>query len=574
MINLPGLGVSDHHDRIPGVEAIMSFRVASLLLLISFVLAVPAVGQPLPHLWSKRFGDADRQAANDVAVDLSDNVLLCGSFKGIIDLGTGPLISGGDTDVFVAKLDPSGNGLWSKRTGDAQAQAARAIVADAEGNVVVAGQFSGAVDFGGGIMTSAGLLDIFVVKFGPDGLFVWGRRFGDATDQTCSCVAVDRAGSVTLAGSFTGSVNFGGGLLTSAGSTDIYLVTFDPFGNVLRSHRFGDAAAQEATGLAVDSEGSIVLTGSMQGSLNLGGGVLLSTGGDDLFLARFAADGTHVWSRRAGDDADQSGADVAFAPSGNVALAGTFAGAIDLGGGTLVSAGAEDICVAEFDPSGAVLWSRRFGDRASQIADQIAVNHLNQVVVTGGAQGTVNFGGGALVSAGGYDVFLAAYDDAGQPLSSQLNGNSADQTATSLCIDGDDRFLLAGSFAGNLDLGGGPLTGAGDTDAFLAKLDCQAATDAAAEATPGSQVRVHQNPLDPRTTIEFGVVQTGRAEARIYDTRGQLVRLLFDDVLAPGWYVRQWDGRDTEGRQVGRGAYLLELRRDGRTVTEQLMIAR
>ena len=60
-----------------------------------------------------------------------------------------------------------GKHLWSKRFGDAGTQAANAIAADASGNVIVAGRFEGTVDFGGGALTSAGLSDIFIVKFKP-----------------------------------------------------------------------------------------------------------------------------------------------------------------------------------------------------------------------------------------------------------------------------------------------------------------------------------------------------------------------------------------------------------------------
>ena len=57
--------------------------------------------------------------------------------------------------------------LWSERFGDASSQIALAVAVDVSDNVIVAGYFEGAVDFGGGALTSAGGYDVFVAKFGP-----------------------------------------------------------------------------------------------------------------------------------------------------------------------------------------------------------------------------------------------------------------------------------------------------------------------------------------------------------------------------------------------------------------------
>ena len=62
---------------------------------------------------------------------------------------------------------PSGKHLWSKRLGDESIQSISAPAVDASGNVIITGGFRGAVDFGGGVLTSAGMVDIYIVKFTP-----------------------------------------------------------------------------------------------------------------------------------------------------------------------------------------------------------------------------------------------------------------------------------------------------------------------------------------------------------------------------------------------------------------------
>ena len=183
------------------------------------------------HLWSKRFGDADSQIAASVAVDDSGNALLTGYFWGMVDFGGGPLASTGQSDVFVAKLDANGNHLWSKRFGDAAFQVGASVAVDGSDNVLLTGFFGGTVDFGAGPLTSAGLdqsADIFVAKLDPTGGHLWSKRFGDADAQEGDSIALDCSVNVLLTGFFAGTVDFGGSVLASNGEYDGFVAKLGP----------------------------------------------------------------------------------------------------------------------------------------------------------------------------------------------------------------------------------------------------------------------------------------------------------------------------------------------------------
>lgn len=125
------------------------------------------------HLWSKGFGGADDQNAYGVAVDGLGNVVVTGSFESDINFGGGTLInpSASTEDVYVAKLaGADGAHIWSKSYGDvSNGQLGCAVAVDKTGNVAVAGGFRGTMDLGVpvGVLTSAGALDLFVVKLKP-----------------------------------------------------------------------------------------------------------------------------------------------------------------------------------------------------------------------------------------------------------------------------------------------------------------------------------------------------------------------------------------------------------------------
>ncbi len=141
--------------------------------------------------------------------------------------GVDPLTSMGGTDVYLAKLDPNGNYLWSKRFGDSSAQLGGAVSIDSKGQPVIVGTFAGTIDFGGGPLVSSGGpvsgSDIFVAKFDAAGNHLWSRRFGDSSGQTLAGVSFDSTGNALMAGTFNGLIDFGGNPMTNTGGSDIFL---------------------------------------------------------------------------------------------------------------------------------------------------------------------------------------------------------------------------------------------------------------------------------------------------------------------------------------------------------------
>lgn len=151
-----------------------------------------------------------------------------GTFTDTVDFGGGPLTSAGGYDISLAKFDPHGNHIWSSRFGDIDQQQATTATVDQVGNVLVTGYFQGTVDFGAGPLISAGGFDIFLAKFDPNGNHLWSKRFGDSSTQKAFGGATDPSGNVLITGYFRDTVDFGGSLFFSAGSSDVFLAKFAP----------------------------------------------------------------------------------------------------------------------------------------------------------------------------------------------------------------------------------------------------------------------------------------------------------------------------------------------------------
>ena len=379
-------------------------------------------------------------------------------------------LSPADEDCDGAAPACTGNPIWAKRFGDVAAQAATGVATHG-GGAVIAGNLSGSADFGGGLLTSAGATDVFIASFDYLGQPLWSKRFGDAVAQTVARVATDAQGNVAIVGDFAGKIDFGAGALTGVGATDVYLAKFGPTGTLLWAKSFGDVAAQNAFDVAFAPNGDVVFTGSFAGKINLGGGALISAGATDLFVGRYDPAGTFQWGKRFGDNVGQAGKGVAVDAQGNVIITGDIAGKVDFGGGILASAGATDVLLLELDAAGNHVFSKLFGDVAAQTASRVALDSVGNRIITGSAAGKVNFGGGALTSAGGTDIFVAKLTSGGMHLWSKLYGGVTNQDPRDVAVDPSGAILVAGDFTGTVDFGGGALTSAGVTDGFIVKLD-------------------------------------------------------------------------------------------------------
>lgn len=205
---------------------------------------------------------------------------------------------------------------WSRRYGDVSIQHSKGVAVDDASNVVVVGEFSGTFSFGGGPLTGSN--DLFLAMVNRFGTHLWSKKFTGAGNEVMRDVAVDASGAVSITGHFLFAVDFGGGVLTPVGNNDVFLAKYDANGTHLWSQRFGGLGEERAAALAVDGAGNVVLTGEIyMGSANFGGGNLPA----GLYVAKFTPAGGHVWSRSVGGNFN-SFADVDVDAQDNTVLGG------------------------------------------------------------------------------------------------------------------------------------------------------------------------------------------------------------------------------------------------------------
>jgi hypothetical protein len=356
-------------------------------------------------LWQKAFGSTGSQGAygHGLAVDASGNLLVAGGFTGNMSLG-GTMLSASakNQDGFVAKLDPQGNPLWSRRFGhdgsDYLNYLADAVAMDANGNVVVVGYGMGPVDFGAGsVPCSKKTSNAIVAKYTSEGVLSFGNCISGG--GSAMSAATTPAGDIFLSGEIDGSLAFGGTVLK--GKTDGFVARLDSSGNPLWAKSFGDndaAHEQRVYHVAVDPNGDLLMTGYFENGIDLGGGPLDAPGKRNVFVAKLSGAGQHLWSKAYGPGPtfQAEGVGLAVDPGGNALVAGYFEDGIDLGGGPITPKALRSAFLLELGPTGDYVSSKAFGITGSQVASSCAFDMAGGRLVGGLYHEQIDFGQGPL----------------------------------------------------------------------------------------------------------------------------------------------------------------------------------
>ncbi len=429
------------------------------------------------HVWSRNIGGmnvGDVASPAAVAVDGSGSVVIVGKLTGTIDLGGGALTSAGGGDFFVAKYSASGVYLWARRAGSLADDRAGGVAVDRDGNVLVTGYFAGTIDLGGGVLTATGG-NIFVAKYSAGGAHLWSESFGPTTTASgyaiSNALAVDGSGNVVVGGLFAGVGDFGGGPLSGAGGSDIFVAKYTAAGGHVWSRRFGGTSTDRVNALAVDGSGNVVVGGIFMNTVDFGGGPLSSAGLYDMFIAKYTAAGGHVWSRRFGAASNDNVNGLTVDGGGNVLVTGDFTDTVDFGGGPVSSPVYSDMFIAKYTAAGEYLWSKNFGTSfVQETANGIAADANGNVVVTGSIYAALDLGGGILYPNGGKDFFVVKFSATGVHLWSKRAGDSFEDSGVCLTTDAAGNVLATGWFQNVINFGGGPLINYGASDTFLVKF--------------------------------------------------------------------------------------------------------
>lgn len=325
-----------------------------------------------------------------------------------------------------------------------------------------------------------------------------------------SATATDANGNVYIAGSFIGTITLGSVTLTSSSGYYLGYLSYPPDGFVAKwvpaSGTF--AWVKRMTNDAfyptgyfdyrlrierlVVSGTSVYLCGSHTDRFKMDGtpylGLALGRGTTDGFVAKLTDAGTSaswVWAAENGGIGQDAALGLAV-EGANVYVSGYFQTPGVFGNVLVNNVGADDAFVYKLIDQGSTYsrgWVYSLGSLGYDRVSQVLASG-NTLYLTGYFYNSMSLGSSTLVSAGGFDGFVAKLTDAGSTASlgwAQAMGGTGTDMVTDAALSGNSLYL-AGSFATTMQLGGTTLTSAGGTDGFVAKLTDMGSTSSFAWA--------------------------------------------------------------------------------------------
>jgi len=440
--------------------------------------------------WAKSASGNELDEGNGIVVDKYGNTYITGQFESTtLNFGAHAVnnsTTADYTDIFVAKFDVNGTCLWAKSVGGAKDDYGSAVAVDDAGNVYASGYFqSPSITFGTQTINNAGYDDVFLLKLDASGNAEWIMSFGGSSDEEGTGVSVDHNGNVYLTGYFSSSsIDFGSGPLSTAGGYDLFIAKFNTAGNSQWSIKTGGTDNERSLAITTDASGNSYITGYYESaSVAFGSTTLTNTGtGYNLFVSKINTDGIISWAKQStSTGADIEGTGISIDQNGNCYVAGSFDGATaSVGTSTLTNnhPGYDNIYTAKYDADGNFQWAANpvSGPEGNQ-AYCIAADPSGNCYLSGWyTSSSLTFGSIVLnSSAFGDNIFVAKYNTDGivQNAYSFAGSGMSGGYGNAIASDSVGNVFLTGYFEGtNMIFGSTTLTNTGSYDVYWTKLSC------------------------------------------------------------------------------------------------------
>ena len=313
-------------------------------------------------LWANSIGGFASFLGKSISTDTIGNIFITGYFVTSISvIGTTTLTNSSGTnsaDMFIVKFSPSGSVIWAHSGGGTSGDLGTSVCNDQSGNVYVSGAFNSITMTLGTttLVNSNGTVnsgDVFIAKYSPSGALLWAQSAGGNYYDEAMGVALDQNGNILVTGYFFGpSFSIGTVTLTNVTNTttsNFFVAKYSSTGSFLWAHAADGSAYCIGTGVSTDANGNVCIIGEFNSpTLVMGTATLMNSGSQDVFIAKYSANGTFLWVDALGGNAIEYGKGISCNTNNRLYITGNFnSPTIKVGNFVLSNIGGSDIFIAE-----------------------------------------------------------------------------------------------------------------------------------------------------------------------------------------------------------------------------------
>jgi PKD repeat protein len=270
-----------------------------------------------------------------------------------------------DNFCFIAKYDINGNFKWIRTGGSSLDDRGLVITNDNDGNIVIAGIFSGVLNFGSTSVTSYGSKDIFIAKFDTNGILLWLKNAGGVNWNLPTSIICNNNNEIIITGRFFQSITFDNQTITSAGSSDLFLAKYDTNGNLLWLRQGGGVLNDIGHSVKLYND-TIFVKGEFQGTIFFGADSFTTSYSginSQSFFAKYLEDGSFLELIKYGKSApteEDKECSLDINQQGKIIVAGLFKDTSVLGNDTLITPNTNypGIYITELTSNGEIKWAK------------------------------------------------------------------------------------------------------------------------------------------------------------------------------------------------------------------------
>lgn len=383
--------------------------------------------------WAVRYGNTTQEEGEGIVTDNNGNVYVSGYFSNSITFGSTTLTGNASNNytAFLIKLSSSGVLQWARKVNPTNTVYNAKLAIDRNNNIYVAGFHTDN--------------SIYIAKYNSSGTQNWIQTYlNTPSSKYLRDVTCDNNGNVIIAGNFSGSMTLAGNTINTSSTLtfdrDGYVAKFDNNGNPLwikqvASPHFDDQ--DEIAGVTADNSNNIYITGRVDTTATMGNITVPMFGTRDYkaIIFKLDSDGNAIWGKGS-NNGFQIPNSIVAGNDKDIYISGYFGvDTFKLDNKYIVSNGSNDGFVARIDSNGIVKWMKTIGGTLADEAFGVVVNNTNDVYVAGGFRGTVSYGSTTLTSNGSTDIFLTKFKQCDLPIA-----NITYSGAASIC-NGQSKLL-------------------------------------------------------------------------------------------------------------------------------------
>lgn len=363
-------------------------------------------------VWIKTLAGTGIDKINGLTVDNDQTIYITGEFSGTIYYNNDSIVSQGQLDAFVARLDSSGQFIWATNLGSPEDDGANDISLLNNGFIAVTGYFSDTMQTTLGATISSGLRDVFIANLNPQGQLQWIETIGGPGIDLGNAIACDNNNNSYITGSFRDGIYLDGVLTIGQGSYDAFLVKFTANGQLEWFKIMGGTNTDEGSDVEIDSEQNIVAVGWYDRSMIVDSLFLSGSKEEDGYAIKFDASGNILWGTSLAGSFDERAYNIDFDNNNDIYISGTLDSILVINGDTLLNRHLNrptDIFVLKYDKQGVYQWATTLGHYYNDYAFDLLIKNSTTFYLAGNFQDTSIFVNDTLISQNGFDLFVGKF---------------------------------------------------------------------------------------------------------------------------------------------------------------------